>query len=387
MLEGCIGLSVGRDYDPGIWADFDEILACAKEAAKHNGIFSSHCLRTGHRKPRRPGEFPPVKTKGLLEAIEIARISKIPVQVSHLGIVYDIQPDDNKDLMMKALESTLKIIDKARAEGLEVDFDTIPHHLTGGIGTSPWLIHTLRPWLLVSGTPIQLAKALSMPDFREEIKENIWSGKHYRLNPNINPKWASTRVIVECNKKEYLEKTVAEIAKEKDKEELEALFDVIEADPYSKAIRKGDDDWVKLEFYKHPNMMIGVDTFAVDEKRQSSSDPPSYPNQNSYGGFPRFLRRVVKETNTLSIQEAVRKITRNPATKFRLINRGILKESYYADLVIWHPEIITDKGNQIEPRKYPEGIPYVMVNGLLVVDNSRHTENLPGKLLKRTVCK
>jgi N-acyl-D-aspartate/D-glutamate deacylase len=289
--------------------------------------------------------------------------------------------------MMKALESTLKIIDEARAEGLEVDFDTIPHHLTGGIGTSPWLIHTLRPWLLVSGTSIQLAKALSMPDFREEIKENIWSGKHYGLNPNINPKWASARVIVECNKKEYLEKTVAEIAKEKDIEELEALFDVIEADPYSKAIRKGDDDWVKLEFYKHPNMMIGVDTFAVDEKRQSSSDPPSYPNQNSYGGFPRFLRRVVKETNTLSIQEAVRKITRNPATKFRLINRGILKETYYADLVIWHPEIITDKGNQIEPRKYPEGIPYVMVNGVLVVDNSKHTENLPGKLLKRTACK
>ncbi len=383
MIEGCKGLTVGRDYDPGIWAEWDELLACSKAAAKYNGIYQSHSLRTGHRKPRRPGEFPPVKTNGVIEALNIGREAKMPIQVSHLGVLYDVVPGDNPDLMRAAIDATLKLIDDANADGVEVDFDTIPHHLTGGIGTSPWLIHSLRPWLSVAGSPEQLAKTLRMPDFREEIKKSIWSGKHYGLNPNINKNWAAGRVIVESSEKSYLEKTVADVAKETGVSELDALFDILHADPYTKVERQGDDDWVKMEFYKHPNAMIGVDTFAVDEKRQSTSNPPSYPNQNSYGGFPCFLRRTVRETNALTIQEAVRKITGSPARKFKLTDRGLLKDGYFADIVVWNPETITDKGNQIEPRQYPEGINYVIVNGAVVVDGGKHTGSLPGKVLYR----
>jgi N-acyl-D-amino-acid deacylase len=138
-----------------------------------------------------------------------------------------------------------------------------------------------------------------------------------------------------------------------------------------------------LEFYKHQNAMVGVDTFAVDEKRQSRTDPPSYPNQNSYGGFPCYLKRTVRETGIMSIQEAIRKITSSPARKFRLADRGTLKEGYYGDITIWDPETITDNGNQIEPRQYPTGINYVLINGSLVVDNNTHTGALPGKVLYR----
>ena len=88
MLDGCRGMSVGRDYDPGIYAEFKEILACAEVSAKYGGVYASHSLRTGHRKPRRPGEFPPNKSKGVLEAIDIGRRAKLPVQVSHLGVTF-----------------------------------------------------------------------------------------------------------------------------------------------------------------------------------------------------------------------------------------------------------------------------------------------------------
>jgi N-acyl-D-aspartate/D-glutamate deacylase len=285
--------------------------------------------------------------------------------------------------MEVAIKATLKLIDDAIADGVEADFDTIPHHVTGGIGTSPWLIHSLNPWLSVVGTPEQLAKALRILDFREEIKSRIWSGKHYGLNPNINPKWAAGKVIVDCTVDSYLEKTISDVAKETGRSELDVLFDILQADPYTKVERRGDNDWIKLEFYKHSNAMIGVDTFAVDEKRQTRSNPPSYPNQNSYGGFPRYLKRSVRETRIMTIQEAVRKITGSPARKFRLTNRGLLKAGFYADITLWDPQTITDKGNQIEPRQYPEGVNYVLVNGSLVVDENVHTGSLPGKILYR----
>jgi len=130
--------------------------------------------------------------------------------------------------------------------------------------------------------------------------------------------------------------------------------------------------------------MIGVDTFAVDETRQSRTIPYSYPNQNSFGGFPCYLRRAVRETKTLSIQDAVHRVTGSPARKFKLNDRGLLHPGYYADITVWDPETITDQGNQIEPRKYPIGVNHVIVNGSLVVSNFAHTGSLPGKILYRS---
>jgi len=382
MLDGCRGISVGRDYDPGIYADFDELLACAKEAAKYGGIYASHSLRTGHRKPRRPGEFPPNKSKGVLEAIDVGRKAKMPVQVSHLGVLFDVTLGDEK-LAWEALRATLRIIDNAREEGIDVNFDEIPHHLTGGLGTSPWLIHSLKPWLKIAGSPEQLAMALKMKEFREEIKASIWAGKHYGLNPNINPNLAAAMHIAISEVKENVNKTVAQIAQETGVSDLDALFNILIADPYTRIERRNDDDSMKLEFYKHPAMMIGIDAFAVDQTRQSKDNPPSYPNQNSYGGFACYLRRSVREAKIMSIEEAVRKITSSPAEKFKLTDRGVLRVGAIADITIWDPETITDKGNQIEPRQLPEGIPYVIVNGETVIKDSRHTGATPGKVLRR----
>jgi len=383
MEDGCRGLSVGRDYEPGFYADIEELATCAKVAAEYGGVYTSHSLRTGLRKARRPGDFSPPKINGILEAIEIGKQCKMPVQISHLSPLYDVWPSGSEIMTEAAVKATLKAIDGARQEGIDVSFDLIPHHLTGGIYTSPWLIGLLLPWLRLSGSREQLAKALRMRGFRSEIKETIISGKWYGLNPNINSNWADLTIIVECKDDRFVDKTIAQVAEELGLDPVEALMEVLAVDPYTKAVRKGDDDSLKLMFYSHPEMMIGIDAFALDDKWECRHPPWYMPNENSFGGFPRFFRRAVRETKTLSLEEAVRKVTSLPAEKFKLRDRGVLRKGAYADIVVMNPETVTDLGDQLNPCRYPKGIEHVIVNGVLVVEESRHAGARPGKILYR----
>jgi N-acyl-D-aspartate/D-glutamate deacylase len=383
MEEGCRGLSVGRDYEPGYYADMEELVACAKIAAEYGGIYTSHSLRTGLRRERRPGEPPPPKAKGVLEAIEVGRRCKIPVQISHLSPLYDVYPAGSEVMTEASVKATLKLIDDARREGVDVSFDLIPHHLTGGIYTSPWLAGLLLPWLRVTGSRDRLAEALRMEEFRSEIKASLLSGKWYGLNPNINPNWASEPTIVSCREERFVGKTLIEVAEMLRLDPIDALMEVLARDPETKAVRRGEDDSAKLMFYKHPEMMIGIDTFAIDDKWECRHPPWYMPNENSYGGFPRYFRRAVRETKTLTLEEAVRKVTSLPSKKFKLRDRGIIRPGAYADIVVMNPEAITDMGDQLDPRRYPKGIEHVMVNGVLVVEKGRHTGAKPGRILYR----
>jgi N-acyl-D-amino-acid deacylase len=177
MKDGCVGFSAGRDYEPSIYADLDELVALAKVAAEYGGVYACHSLRTGLRKTRRPGEPPPIKINGLLETIEVGRKAKIPVEVSHLGALYDVVPTIDGELNEAAAKATLKIVDDARKEGIDVTFDVIPGIRAFGTSSNIWLAGTLLPWLRVAGSREQLAKALRMREFRGEIKDRIWEGK------------------------------------------------------------------------------------------------------------------------------------------------------------------------------------------------------------------
>jgi N-acyl-D-amino-acid deacylase len=383
MVDGCRGMSVGRDYEPGIHAGKDELVTLAKVVAEKGGVYASHCLSSGRRHARRPGSFPPNKLMGLLEAIDIGRQTGVSVEISHLGISYQVKPGGNEDLSKATVKATLKVIDDAREEGINVNFDEIPHHLTGGFYTVPYLVSTLTPWLKIAGSTHQLQKALKMPDFREEIKEKILAGKWYNLNPNINEHWDRARTIVECSEKSFLNKTIADIAEELGVEPLDALMDVLMADPETKAVRKGGDESAKLAFLKHPDSMVGIDTFVLDDKWQNTSPPWFLPNECCYGGMPRFFKRTVKETGTLSFEEAVWKVTSLPAMKFNLKDRGLLMEGAYADIVVMDLDNLSDRGDQLEPRRYPLGVDHVLVNGVPVVDRTGHLGVTPGKILYR----
>ncbi|TFH19126.1 hypothetical protein E4H04_01120 [Candidatus Bathyarchaeota archaeon] len=382
MEDGCRGFSVGRDYDPGYWADKEELIELTKIVAEYKGVYQSHSLRTGLRKARRPGEVAPPKINGILEAIDVGRQAGVAVEISHLGSLYDVYPGGSGLLDEAAAKATLKVVDDAIDEGLDVSFDVIPN--TGGYGLySSHLVGFLLPWLRVAGGREQLARALKMRDFREEIKASIMSGKWYGLNPNISAGWARMNKITESKNSEYLGKTVAEIAGIRKTEHLEALFDVIQEDPYTRIAGMSFSSPSKALFYQHRAMMAGIDTLALDTAWKPESAPWYLPSQNSFNGFAAYFEDVVREEKILSVEQAVHHVTGVPAKKFKLTDRGVLREGAYADIVVMDIDRVKDMSTPLNPSVYPDGIDHVLVNGVHVVKNMTHTGMKPGKVLYR----
>lgn len=383
MEDGCRGMTVGRDYDPGYWAVKDELIELNKIVAEYGGVYQSHSLRTGLRKSRRPGEFPPPKIGGILEAIDVGRQAGTAVQISHLGPLYDVYPGGNKLMADAAAKATLQAVDEAISEGLDVSFDLIPN--TGGYGLFAvnLLINSLLPWLRVTGSAEQLAKALAMQDFRDDIKASIWSGKWYGLNPNINPRWSMGRKIAECKVESYLEKTVNEVAKDMGVDPLDALLDIIQIDPYTKLHAMNFANPTKNLFYKHPAMMAGTDTLAINTDWKVENPPWYPPSQNSFNGFAAYFEDVVREGGVLTIEEAIHHVTGLAAKKFKIVDRGVLKPGAYADVVVMDLGRVKDMSTSLNPAVYPDGIDHVFVNGEHVVDDMKHTGAKPGKVLYR----
>ena len=384
MLDGCCGLSVGRTYKPGNWAGYDEILACARVAAEYGGVYNSHSLRSLPRGDKPPEEAQPNWLYGVQEVIQIARDTGMSVQVSHLGNQFQVTPPGNSVMDMAAATATMAVIDEAVKEGVDINFDVIPHHETGGIFTSPYLLGAFNSYLKIAGSPEQLVEALKMKDLRETIKKQILAGEAWSINPKWMPDWAERKVIAECSDERFRGKSLKEIGELLDVPPIDSIFTVLEADPMSKmvTVNPGGES-VKFEYFKHPRMMVGCDTFAVDDKEQCRHPVWMLPNQNAFGGFPFYLRRMVREEKLLSVEEAVRKITSQPAEKFGMKDRGVLRVGAMADITVWSLDAIRDNGNQIEPRRYPDGVEHVLVNGVPVVESNVHTGALPGKILYR----
>jgi N-acyl-D-amino-acid deacylase len=380
MEDGCRGISVGRDYEPAVYAGFEELASCAEVVSDYEGIYACHCITTGLRKEKKKDELSQsralIAKNGRLEAIEIGRRCNVSVQISHMWWSCGSNTKTKDEA-----EACLEIIDAARREGIDVNFDVCPPR--PGLYTSPWLVGLLLPWFKISGSFDNFAKSLEMREFREKIKNKIISGKWYRLNPHINPDWAFSMTIAGCKEVSFLGKTLPQVAKNLEMEPLEALMEILSIDPYTKITYNEKTNSNKLIFYSHPESMIGIDTFTIDDTWECKNPPWYLPSENSYGGFPQYFRHVVRDTKTLTFEEAVRKVTSLPAKKFKIKDRGVLTPGAYADIVIIDKDRVSEKGNQLIPRRFPVGIEHVIVNGVPVVSNCRHTGERPGKILYR----
>jgi N-acyl-D-aspartate/D-glutamate deacylase len=248
----------------------------------------------------------------------------------------------------------------------------------------------LTPWLRLLGSREALARWLRVEDFRKEVKEALAAGKWFirvHINPNTNPRWAENILVVKHKQEEYSGKTLAEVAEMRRRDPLDTLFDLIAEDPEARGATRDyriSEEYVKL-FFKHPACMVGVDVTVFDDKYQMRSPPYSIPTINTYAAYPSFITRYVREQHLITLEEAIRKCASLPAEVYSLRDRGLLKEGYYADIVLLDLERLRVAGDLLEPRRYPEGVEYVIVNGSIVVERGKHTGVRTGRILKREV--
>ncbi|MFB0557821.1 MAG: amidohydrolase family protein [Candidatus Bathyarchaeia archaeon] len=392
--EGCIGLSAGLDYDPSVWASMDEINDCVRVLNDYpNAVYCPHWRRTGRRRDVKFGDTRSNKVDGLLESINTCRVTGVSTHLAHLTPCWRLVPEGN-DVMEEAnIRTTLKFIDDATEEGLDLTYDSMPWFIFGGFSVMPYLSSLLTPWLREQGSREKFSEWLKVQDYRKEVQDAIEGGKWFiRLayNPNTNPQWAENIWVVKHRSPGCDNKTVAQIAKEREKSPLETYFDLICEDPKGRGVavgvaESGNFPWkpYKALFFQHPVFAFSLDQSVVDHTRQQEVPPYSMPGINSFSAFPGFLIKFVREMRLFTLEEAVRKISTNTAEQHRLKGRGKMIPGSYADIVLFDLDCLKVLGDPIEPRRYPEGIEYVFVNGTEVVEKGKHTGATPGKIIKR----
>jgi N-acyl-D-amino-acid deacylase len=377
--EGAPGISTGMDYPPGVFAAHEEFCEVVGEAAKHGGFFSPHWRRTGLRQ----GFGNPGLIFGLREALDVARRTGAKTQVAHLSVGYMITPMPTPKIAIAAAEETLADIDATIRDGVDLAFDVIPNHLTGGTMHQKYVASTLAPWFKEAGSFERLAQNLMAADLRQEIKQFIMSGKWYPLNPTLQPLWASGHMVNKSSVAEFDGKTIAQIAEARGKDPLDALMDVIVEDPRACGGMRRPyalDEALRV-FYSHPLAMVGIDTMLVDETFEMTVPPHMYPNLNTFGGVARFFR--LYGMGLLGLEEGVRRLTSLPAERLGLSDRGVVAPGMKADLVVLKPDDVLECQDDVEPMQYPQGYHWVFVNGTAAMEDGKLTHSRSGEVLRK----
>jgi N-acyl-D-aspartate/D-glutamate deacylase len=387
MKEGCIGLSTGLDYDPDVYASHDEIVESVAEIKEYGGVYCPHWRRTGRRRGVAAGHVPNEKIKALMECVDVYEKTGVRLHYAHLSTGWQIYPDAPPELEDANLRVTIDMITKKSKGELGITWDAIPFLVRGGYSVMPYLCSLLEPWLRELGSRDALGKWLDVPDFRKEVYEAIRAGKWFirvAYNPNTNPFWATNLTVTKSKVEGIDGKSVQEVAEMWGVDPWDAYCDIIVKDPDTRGVT-GNLNYNPAydQYYTHPKGMVGLDTMVSDDKRESESPPYGIPGINSFVAYPIFYNTYVKEKKTFTLEEAVQKTSVMAALVHNLAGRGKLEVGGYADIVLMDLPNLKVTANEIEPRKYPEGIKHVFVNGSPVVKEGKHTGARPGRVLKR----
>lgn len=341
MEEGAWGLSTGLDYPPGAYASTDELVALSETAERLGGIYHTHTraslLSQGHLAPWE-------------EAVEIGRRSGIPVHLTHYR--------QGAQGMGSHLDY-LGLVESARAEGLDVTFDCYTYPYSGTtitIGLPHWA---------KDGGPERLIAALEDSDDRARMKREL---SRNRLENN----WLTN--FTQPHNQQYDGRMVTEIAEMRGQDPADALFDLLlEENLGISTVGLGTNSQTLPAFVSHPYGMIASDSILFGE----------YPNPRTYGCFPIVLAEFVRAEKHLRLPEAIRKMTSFPAQRLGLPDRGILRDGFRPDIVIFDPVTVKTHATKDDPKHYPVGINYVIVNGQVVIENGTNTGVVPGRALRR----
>ncbi|TFH16917.1 hypothetical protein E4H04_05870 [Candidatus Bathyarchaeota archaeon] len=387
MMDGCRGLTAGLDYDPDVFASRAEMNECVMVLKEYDGIYSPHWRRTGRRQNIKMGSYSAEPIEGIHEVIETARKTGVRLNIAHLAPGWHTVPPMTPEIGRAVGLETLKPVDDAIAEGMDINYDVIPWQCWEPF---PYLcsLHFTQ-WLRLLGSRQKLAEWLKVPEFREKAWQEIESGMLFQrlvINPCVNPHWAENFKIVTHSHTEYAGKTLAEAAKTYGKDPWNTLCDLIILDPDSMGAHtdyRGIESQMK-EFFRHRLGTVGLDVGIMDDKGVMNRIPPyATPLPDTFSGYPKFYMRYVRDSDFLSMEQAVQKTSTIPAKTFRVTDRGTLLPGAYADIVLMDLEKLDHTGPAELTTTYPKGIPYVLVNGKVVVDKGLHTGARPGSILTR----
>ncbi|HXG37724.1 MAG TPA: D-aminoacylase [Bacteroidota bacterium] len=357
MQQGALGLSTSLVYAPAVYAKTRELIELAKVAAEYGGIYASHIRDEGDK-----------EMQAILEAGDIGREAKIPVQIWHLKV--------SGKRNWGTMPEIIKQINILRKSGIDMTADLYPY-VAGATGLGA----TMPGWALEGGSA-KLLERLKDPMTRGNIRAQLESDKFDRQNfyRDSGPEGILISNIYSPNLKQYEGKRLSEIANEQKKHPIDALFDLLVAD----SARTGAIFFMMNEEDVKIALAQPWTSFNTDYNGVATDGPLSTgkPHPRAYGAFPRILGKYVREENLLPLEEAIRKMTSLAANRVGLKERGILKPGFYADVVIFDPAKVIDKATFENPHQYSEGIEVVIVNGQPVWENGTFTGNLPGKVLR-----
>ena len=349
LEQGAVGFTTGSSYYPGPWTSTDELVEICRSVRQHGGVYMTEPRRANPERAHGGG--------GVTEALEIARRSGVSLHFAHYrtapetaGLVEDIMSD----------------IDQAKAEGIDITLDTYPYPAGSSIPVS------YLPGYAQEGGPDALVLRLGDPSERRKMADYL-DNEYERpldrvifsyLPRNSHLEGMSLPDIVE-ETGESLGEALCRILLEED-----LAVGYVEAPPVSTSL------WQQvsrdcMELLSRPDYMVCSDITPAG----------SMPHPRSYGAFPRFLGRLRRQFRLLTLEQMVQRMTDNPARRFGLIGRGRIEKGYYADVVVFDPDRVIDTATYDNPRQFPVGIPYVLVNGEVAVDNDRCTGVLAGRAI------
>lgn len=354
LRQGAVGVSSGLEYTPGGFASTAEITELCRVMRGTHGLYATHMRNEDDR-----------VVEAVKEAIAIARDAGIGLQISHLKC----QGQRN----WGKLDTIFTLIAQAQSAGVSVTMDRYPY-----VAFSTGLSNLMPLWSREGGTE-KFIERLQDAVPLEKIKAHTLA-KIEQLGS-----WDSVMITsVKLEKNKPLQgKTVAEIVQETGDNPFQFVKNlIIEEGNKVSMVGFGMGEENTARILAHPDCMP-----ASDGSARATYGPLSEgnPHPRSYGTFPRFLGKYVREQNIVPLPEAIRKITSLPAQRFGFPDRGQISENFMADLVVFDASKIIDKATFSNPHQYPAGIPFVIVNGEVVIEESEHTGALPGRVLRGTI--
>ena len=350
MRDGAVGFSTGLIYIPGTYSKTEEVVRLAKVAASFGGVYASHIRNEGDS-----------VTQAIEEALHIGREAKMPVEISHFKLSGQQNWGRSKE--------TIPMIRKAREEGLDVTIDQYPY-----TASSTSLSTLLPDWVLADGQD-SIKFRLANPEIRKEVISFMLQRlKKRKLSHFSYPVVASYGADSTLNGKSIEEVNLSKGRKHTSRQEAETILEMMEQGGAGMVFHGMGEADVRA-IMQYPFNMFASDASIRVFKSGN-------PHPRGYGTNARVLGKYVREEKLISLEEAIRRMTSLPAQKFQLKNRGILKEGYAADIVIFDEQKVGDRSTYDNPHQYSVGFQHVLVNGQLTVENGKHTGIRGGTTLR-----